>query len=309
MAWLAFPVFLCLLCAGCTSIGKNTRGSSDEPYKQTIENRGGANKDKPSRWGRIFGSLKKGESAPKSKREIKRTGDLTNRRGVTFDGWLAGREGSWIHLKSRDGRYFTVSIENFAGQRRKWIEDKAPELHQPPYPVVIYEGDETTSEDGKILNLRTRLPVSGRVLMRSLGGKLMAKLSCHKGKLHGVCSYWDDSGRRMAEVEFADGMQHGISVHWYPEGGLQSRAYYFQGEPDGPMEEYFPRGKRKSQSKWEYGKPVGKREEWHANGHQSRQVTYIAGRVWSIVEWDDSGNLVRMERSLTHAPRITIEKL
>ena len=232
-----------------------------------------------------------------------KTESLTNRRGIQFQGEILGLEGTWLHIQAKDGQIFTVSIENFIGSEREKIVGSAKGLKHPPGKgILTYEGADTHTKDGMIYLKGTSTPVTGRILMRR-GNQLAAKLSCYQGQLHGVCTYWDETGMRKAEVEFGFGKKHGISIHWQGNGKLLSRAYYYDGKLDGILEEYYAGGAKKSRSEWHYGVPSGKREEWHPNGHKARQVSYQGGSPWSIMEWNDTGSLTSMDRRPAPAPQ------
>ena len=227
---------------------------------------------------------------------------FTNRQGVTFTGKLLGLEDSWLHLESQAGLRFTVSIENFTPQEQKNIRNKAKKLSSPPVWVSVLEGNQTYTRNDRLYSLVGRLPVTGRVIMRTPSGQKRAQLSFYNGLLHGLSTYWNEDGNKDAEVEYNQGMRHGITVHWHPNQNLQSRGFYYEGKLHGTLEEYYPNGDRKSRSSWQNGIPSNIREEWHQSGHLARQYKYEKGKLWSRLEWNRFGDLVRMERTPSQNP-------
>ena len=227
---------------------------------------------------------------------------VTNRQGVTFTGNIAGVEDTWLHLESESGIRYTVSMENFFPLEQKEILASSKKLRNPPAWVSVTEGNQTYSNGDRLYSLVTQRPVSGRVIMRNTKDLKQAQLSFHNGYLHGLCTYWNQNEKREAEIEFNKGVKHGISVHWHPNSNIQSRAYYYEGQLHGTMEEFFLDGKRKSRSSWKNGIPFDMREEWHPSGLLARQYKYENGRLWSRLEWNEFGDLVRMERIPVHKP-------
>lgn len=225
---------------------------------------------------------------------------LTNRQGVTFTGKVLGIEDSWLHLESQAGQRYTVSIENFTHKEQKDLRNKAKELTMPPAWVPLLEGNQTYTRNDRLYSIASRLPVTGRVIMRTPSGKKRAQLSFYKGQLHGLSSYWNAEGGKDAEVEYNQGLRHGITVHWHPNKNLQSRGFYYEGKLHGTLDEFHPDGARKSRSSWQYGIPINTREEWHQSGHLARQYKYENGKLWSRLEWNPFGDLLRMERIPTN---------
>jgi len=224
---------------------------------------------------------------------------ITNRQGKPFKGQILGVEDTWLHLESRNGSQFTVSMENFRKKEQARIRKMARTLKLPPGNTQIIEGSQTFSQNDRIYHVSNRQPVTGRVMMRNSGGSKRAQLSCFNGYLHGVSTFWNKAGNRSAEIEYRKGNNHGISVYWYPNNNLQSRAHYYDGKLHGEFQKFHHDGKRKSRSYWRYGTPIEKREDWHPNGHLAHQYTYVNGQLWSHIRWNEFGDLIYMNRNLT----------
>ena len=227
---------------------------------------------------------------------------ITTRNGITVTGKFIGIEDSWVHLQMKSGNRYTVSLENFPPQEQKKIKKSSKKLKEPPAWVTVIEGQHTFSKDERLFSMATRQPVTGRVIMRTPSGKKRSQLSFYNGYLHGLCTYWNNQGNREAEIEYNKGISHGISVHWHENQSIQSRAYYYEGKLHGTLDEFFPDGKRKSKSSWQNGIPVDIMEEWYQSGHLARQYKYDQGRLWSRLEWNVYGDLVRMERIPVNKP-------
>ena len=247
-------------------------------------------------WISIFTFLSVGCNTPRIIQPAPSNHSITNRQGVTFTGKLVGVEDSWLHLESRSGTRFTVSMENFTPLEQNRIRKNTRKLKTPPVWISVFEGNQTYSKNDRLHSIASRYPITGRVIMRSENGQKRAQLSFYKGHLHGLSSYWNKEGNKEAEVEYNKGLSHGITVHWHGNQNIQSRGFYYEGKLHGTLEEYYADGTRKSRSTWKNGIPVGIREEWHKSGHLARQYKYENGKLWSRLEWNEFGDLLRMER-------------
>ena len=221
---------------------------------------------------------------------------FTDLRGWEVDGRILGRESTWVHLESKDGQTYTISIENFPKKEKGKILKEARKLKGPPVPLQVVDNSQLVLREQRFHHVQNGQPFSGRVLVRDRQGQTTAKLSCHSGEFHGVCTYFDPEGKRSAEMQFAQGRLHGIAVHWHPNGQMQSRVFHVDGQMDGQMETFHLSGKKESRSWWTRGKPVGKHVKWHDNGHVAGEVTYWNGNVRSYIEWNEFGELTRHER-------------
>ena len=81
-------------------------------------------------------------------------------RGWTFEGRLIGREDTWVHLESKQGVPFTVSIETFPKEQSR-IRKEAKNLTSPPIPVMIAESNQVSQRNGLLYTCRmpNHLPV------------------------------------------------------------------------------------------------------------------------------------------------------
>lgn len=214
-------------------------------------------------------------------------------RGWKFKGQLVGRESTWVHLKSEGGVPYTISIENFSKLGKELILKEARQLKEPPAPVRIVEDRLLFEREGQFVHIQDGQPFTGRILERNRLGQTTARLSCYRGRLHGVCTYFGEQGERKAEMNYALGRLHGLAVYWHPKGKVHSRGFFVDGQKDGRLETFHPSGRRQSRSWWKLGKPVEKHVEWHENGHPSRETTYWNGYVRSNLEWNEFGELTQ----------------
>ena len=228
-----------------------------------------------------------------SKKPVKSFTDL---RGWKVDGRILGRESSWVHLESKIGQIYTISIENFPKTVKDKILKEARKLKAPPVPAQLVDSSQLALKNQRFHHVQNGQPYSGRILVHDEKGQITAKLSCHNGQFHGVCTYFGSKGKRSAEMQFAQGRLHGIAVYWHPNGKMQSRVFHVEGQKDGQMETFHLSGKKESRSWWTRGKPIGKHVKWHDNGHIAGETTYWNGNARSLIEWNAFGELSRHER-------------
>ena len=217
-------------------------------------------------------------------------------RGWTFEGRLIGREDTWVHLESKQGVPFTVSIENFPKKEQSRIRKEAKNLTSPPIPVMIAESNQVSQRNGLFVHVQDAKPFTGRIIVRNNFGQLTARLSCYGGQLHGICTYYWPRGNRQAEVNYDQGRLHGLSVHWYSNGKMQSHGFHARGLRDGLLETFFPSGRRKSRAMWDRGRPLDRHYEWYENGQTSSETLYLDGYPKSRQQWSSHGELTNLER-------------
>ena len=203
-------------------------------------------------------------------------GDDGRRMAGSFDRMRAGEQSLPEAVRGRTGSLTVwdqcgAKTETFyrAGQRdgeeRKWT----------PRGVLISQGQ---WGDG--------LPVAQWRLFWPSGGK-QAVLRYDKGRLHGICSYWSETGEKTEESEYSNGYLRAMTA-WYTNGliqchetdlgGAEHRARFWT--PDGRM---VADGQYRGWQQWE-----GTFLKYADHGHTWTGImSFHEGRPTSIVPLGD----------------------
>ncbi|MEI8349860.1 MAG: DUF6745 domain-containing protein [Candidatus Omnitrophota bacterium] len=77
-----------------------------------------------------------------------------------------------------------------------------------------------------------------------------------KGRFHGICRFWRESGLLESEEEYRDGVLEGFVHRWYPNGILGAKLLYSRGLRNGPSRHWDEHGELVSAKVYLRGREV-----------------------------------------------------
>jgi len=78
-----------------------------------------------------------------------------------------------------------------------------------------------------------QMPYSGWVKEKYANGQIGGLFHYKDGNLHGLSTWWYESGQKEWERNYKDGIQNGLTVHWYENGQREMEGFYKDGWKDG----------------------------------------------------------------------------
>jgi antitoxin component YwqK of YwqJK toxin-antitoxin module len=128
-------------------------------------------------------------------------------------------------------------------------------------------------------------------------GPFLSQATYRNGKLDGVWSIFDASGKLVSEVSFADGQRDGFATLWTAKGEVSRRAQFEKGQPIGILQSLNEKGELVTVAQYEAGRERIERVERYDNGRLKTREGWLSG-VQQPVETDDPWRL----RLASYAP-------
>lgn len=122
-----------------------------------------------------------------------------------------------------------------------------------------------------------------------LNGVLWEETNYKAGKLHGICTSWNDEGEKLHSCEMKDGS--GVLRTYDENGKLELEVAYHAGVKHG-SERRWHKGSLSSDSTYLLGKLHGWSRQYHSNGARRDELNYSYGKAHGFLHiWDVDGEL------------------
>ena len=110
---------------------------------------------------------------------------------------------------------------------------------------------------------------------------------------HGKYSEFYESGKPQSEKNFVMGKEEGMETSWYENGQKSSEVSWKKGRMMGTLIEWHENGRKMSETPYVDGLRQGAASGWYESGVKAFESTYIEDEEVGIVEWLETGELVR----------------
>ena len=115
------------------------------------------------------------------------------------------------------------------------------------------------------------------------------------GQLHGLVTFYNESGNQIKSEQYHQGLKEGISIAWNNQGQKIWQEFFRGGQRQSHSDFYD--GKKITEIHYQQGKKHGPHTIWYANGQKKQLVNYLNDQKhgW-LRQWRDNGLLASQER-------------
>lgn len=156
-----------------------------------------------------------------------------------------------------------------------------------------YETNATIILNGVLCDLKSKVPISGTLLIRHENGSVSKEIEYVSGRINGHSIRYTISGSILSKETWKDGLEDGISTYYYPPNqGIRKIMSYKNGLLDGEFREYYPSGAIHKEGCFVSNKKSGRWSVYTETGEVIERVSFEDGILHSDIVGDQEAKVI-----------------